>query len=489
MTSTADPPPASPELPEAPLELVVRDLSLDGDGIAVTLEDSAMAPLPVLVPGALPGERVRVTITGQGQRFRHGQLEAVIVAAPDRRQPPCPVAGTCGGCSLQHWADGSQAHWKEQQLRRTLQRVGGLAPTVRPLLAAEATLAYRNRAILPLRHRSGRIEAGFYRRGSHDLVAVDRCPVLDDRIDRLIAPLCDDLSSAGWPIYDEATGQGVLRHLVLRVGHHSGDLLVGLIAASDDLPGLEELAAAWMTRWPALVGVVLNLQPRPTNVLFGAKDRLVVGRPWLLDRFGGCTVPVAIDTFHQVHTPQAERLLPLLHEALDLRSGDRLLDAYCGSASLSLPLLAPGMDLVGFERHRTSVELAELAAQLNGLERVKILVGAVEKLLPEWLPDSRALLLDPPRKGLETAVRAAILADPPERVAYVSCNPATLARDLAQLTSDGQLRLEWVQPLDFFPQTTHCEAVACLVRTSDQRGSVPPASAAGDPAPDPLARR
>ncbi len=469
MTTTADPPAATPEFREAPLELIVRDLSLEGDGIAAPPEGVERDPLPVLVPGALPGERVRALITGQGQRFRHGELQDLLVAAPDRREPPCPVAGACGGCSLQHWADASQANWKEQQLRRTLQRVGGLAPTVRPILAAEATLAYRNRAILPLRHDGGCLQAGFYRRGSHELVPVDRCPVLDERIDRLIAPLCGDLSSAGWPVYDEATGQGVLRHLVLRVGHHSGDLLVGLIAARDDLPGLEELAAEWMGRWPELVGVVLNLQPRPTNVLFGARERLVAGRPWLLDRFGGCTVPVAIDTFHQVHTPQAERLLPLLREALDLRSGDRLLDAYCGSASLSLPLLAPGIDLVGFERHRTSVELAELAAQLNGLERVKILVGAVEQLLPEWLPDSRALLLDPPRKGLETAVREAILVDPPERLAYVSCNPATLARDLAQLTRDGQLSLEWVQPLDFFPQTTHCEAVACLVRSADRR--------------------
>ena len=469
MTTTADPPAAAPACPEAPLELVVRDLSLDGDGIAVPPEDVGMPQLPVLVPGALPGERVRVAITGQGQRFRHGQLQAVLEAAPDRREPPCAVAGTCGGCSLQHWADGSQASWKEQQLRRTLQRVGGLTPTVRPILAAEATLAYRNRAILPLRKEGGRLQAGFYRRASHALVQVEHCPVLDGRIDDLIAPLCHDLSLAGWPVYDEATGQGVLRHLVLRVGHHSGGLLVGLIAATDAMPGLEELAAEWMGRWPQLVGVVLNLQPRPTNVLFGAKERLVAGRPWLLDRFGGCSVPVAIDTFHQVHTPQAERLLPLLREALDLRAGDRLLDAYCGSASLSLPLLAPGIDLVGFERHRTSVQLAELACQLNGLERVKILVGAVEKLLPEWLPDSRALLLDPPRKGLETAVREAILADPPERVAYVSCNPATLARDLAQLTGNGQLSLDWVQPLDFFPQTTHCEAVACLIRTSDQR--------------------
>jgi 23S rRNA (uracil1939-C5)-methyltransferase len=469
VTSTADPTAATPDFPEAPLELVVRDLSLEGDGIAVPPEGVERDPLPVLVPGALPGERVRVLITGQGQRFRHGELQDLLVAAPDRREPPCLVAGACGGCSLQHWVDASQANWKEQQLRRTLQRVGGLSPTVRPILAAEATLAYRNRAILPLRHDGGCLQAGFYRRGSHELVPIDHCPVLDERIDRLIAPLCVDLSSAGWPVYDEATGQGVLRHLVLRVGHHSGDLLVGLIAASDDLPGLEELAADWMRRWPELVGVVLNLQPRPTNVLFGAKERLVAGRPWLLDRFGGCTVPVAIDTFHQVHTPQAERLLPLLREALDLRSGDRLLDAYCGSASLSLPLLAPGIDLVGFERHRTSVELAELAAQLNGLDRVKILVGAVDQLLPEWLPDSRALLLDPPRKGLETAVREAILADPPERLAYVSCNPATLARDLAQLTRDGQLSLEWVQPLDFFPQTTHCEAVASLVRSADQR--------------------
>ena len=469
MTNSAGPLPSTPEFSEAGLALDIRDLSLDGEGIAGPPEGSVPPALPVLVPGALPGERVLATITGQGQRFRHGRLEAVLEASTDRRQPPCAVAATCGGCSLQHWADGAQAAWKEQQLRRTLKRVGGLTPSVRPILAADTTLAYRNRAILPLRREAGRIQAGFYRRGSHELVPVDSCPVLDPRIDALIEPLCHDLSATDWPTYDEATAEGVLRHLVLRVGHHNGDLLVGLIAASEDLPDLDLLAGSWMERWPRLVGVVLNLQPRPTNVLFGPTEHLVAGRPWLLDRFGGCTVPVALDTFHQVHTPQAERLLPLLREALDLQPGDRLLDAYCGSASLSLPLLGPGIDLVGFERHRTSVELANLAAQLNGLDSVKILVGAVERLLPEWLPDSRCLLLDPPRKGLETPVREAIQADPPERLAYVSCNPATLARDLAQLTADGQLTLEWVQPLDFFPQTTHCEVIACLVRSAGQR--------------------
>lgn len=469
MTPTAASPPPPPESSEARLELEIRDLSLDGDGIAAPPEASASAAQPVLVPGALPGEQVLATITAHGQRFCHGRLEAVLHSSPDRRRPPCPVASTCGGCSLQHWADAAQASWKEQQLRRTLQRVGGLAPAVRPILAAATTLAYRNRAILPLKREDGRIQAGFYRRGSHELVPIERCPVLDERIDRLIKPICRDLSATGWSTYDEASGEGLLRHLVLRVGHHSGDLLIGLIAAGEALPGLDDLAGSWMARWPGLVGVVLNLQPRATNVLFGPTEHLLAGRPWLLDRFGGCTVPVALDTFHQVHTPQAERLLPVLKEALDLRPGDRLLDAYCGSASLSLPLVGPGIDLVGFERHRTSVELANLAAQLNGREGVKILVGPVERLLPEWLPDSRCLLLDPPRKGLEAPVREAILADPPERLAYVSCNPATLARDLSQLTADGRLTLEWVQPLDFFPQTTHCEAVACLVRSADQR--------------------
>ena len=392
--------------------------------------------------------------------------EAICTPSPQRRKPPCILADHCGGCSLQSYSDNAQQHWNRAHVEQCLQRLGGLVPTLRPLLTAAAALGYRNRAVIPLeRLADGRLRAGYYRRGSHQIVNMNHCPVLDPRLDALIGPLKADLEASGWPI--DRHGRG-LRHLALRLGQHSGELLITLIASEPNLPGLADLAEGWLQHWPELVGVCLNLQPQPNNLLFGAETRVIAGRGWLLERFADVELRIAADTFFQVNIAQAERVVPLLREALGPPAG-LLLDAYCGIGTFALPLAAQGWSVLGLELQASAIALAHSNASHNGLgQRARFQAGAVGDSLSALLeadPAPAAVLVDPPRKGLEAAALEALCRQPAPRLAYLSCDPGTLARDLGQLGGpEGPYRIEWVQPIDFFPNTSHVECLAALMR-------------------------
>jgi 23S rRNA (uracil1939-C5)-methyltransferase len=447
--------------PPRDAEIAITDLSLQGEGIG-RLADNAV----VFVAGALPGERVRVRLKQQRRQHWTADLVAVVEAAPERRRAPCILADHCGGCSLQPLHDSAQADWKQRHVEQTLRRLGQLESPIRPIVASTQTLGYRNRAVIPLeRTPEGVLRAGYYRRGSHRIVNLNHCPVLDPRLDALIAPLKDDIEATGWPV--DRHGGGGLRHLALRVGVGSGELLITLISrAVEDLPEAADLAQSWMRRWPALVGVTLNLQPRPDNRLFGERSLTLCGRPWLHEAFAGLTYQIGSDSFFQVNTHQAQAVLPLLEEALGPGRGT-LIDAYCGLGTYSLPLARLGWQVEGIEQQASAVALARRNAEANGLAAAAHFQASdVAEALPSRLEQGEveALLLDPPRKGLGPGVLSAIVAAPPPTLLYLSCDPGTLARDLGQLCAQGPYQLAWTTPLDFFPNTSHVECLAVLHR-------------------------
>lgn len=455
----------------AQLELAIDGLSHDGQGVG------RIDQQVIFVSGALPGERVRVRLVHQARRHALAELLTVLEPSPDRRRPPCILAERCGGCSIQHLSAPSQAHWKEDRVRQALARIGGLQASILPILADEAEAAegglagfgYRNRATIPLQRQvDGRLRAGFYRSGTHRIVNMNHCPVLDPRLDALIEPLKADLEASDWPVDANLSGEGGLRHLALRIGRLSGECLITLISSHRELPGLEAMACSWMERWPEVVGVCLNLQPKATNTLMGPETDVVVGRDWISDSFAGLRFRIGSDTFFQIHPAQAERVVTLLLEALPSPQaiGGRVLDAYCGVGTFSLPLAKAGYQVIGIEQQERSIEQARRNALSNGLEeRCRFQAGDVGALLQDSLQGVKALVLDPPRKGLEPAVLEIIEATPPQTLIYISCDPSTLARDLGQLCREGgPYRLQRVQPIDFFPQTSHVETVAVLER-------------------------
>jgi 23S rRNA (uracil1939-C5)-methyltransferase len=449
--------------PGGRLEALVCGLSHDGKGVV------RHGGEVVFVPGVLPGERVKLRLEHRSRSHWTASCTALLEASPERRSPPCTLAERCGGCSIQHLERAAQQRWKRQKVIDALRRIGRLGEDceqlVAPTLAAGDGLGYRNRAVLPLeRAADGSLRAGYYEPGSHRIVDLDHCPVLDQRLEALIAPLKHDLERSGWPVDRHLEAGGGLRHLALRLGVRSGERLVTLISSHAQLPGLEELACRWLQRWPELVGVCLNLQPQATNTLLGSTTVAVAGRGWVLERFAGLEFEVGADTFFQVNTTQAELVVPLLQTALAGHADGLLIDAYCGIGTYGLPLAAAGWQVLGIERGTAAVALARRNADRNNLaDACRFQEGPVAHLLAEAIGSCQALFVDPPRKGLEPEVLASIRAQPPASLLYLSCDPATLARDLAQLTgAEAPYRLERVQPIDFFPQTSHVECLSVL---------------------------
>ena len=421
----------------------------------------------VIVPQLLPGEEAQVQLLQRKKSQWFARHLKTLVAAPGARKSPCILAKDCGGCSLQHFEDSLQAEWKRTRLEQTLRRIGGLdIQSPAPINSDCAHLGYRNRALIPLLRREDQLRLGYYRRGSHRIVNLNRCPVLDPRIDALIKPLKQDLEASGWPADADLHGEPGLRHLGLRVGVRTGELLITLVSATAELNGVKTLAEEWMNRWPALAGVTLNLQPRRSNTVLGAITHTLAGRDCISERFCDLQLLLGTTTFFQVNTDRAEQIVIVLRDWL-LQLGDckRLIDAYCGIGTISLPIAAAGIGVVGLEINPASVQQARQNAALNGITEASFEAGDVALLLGDYLRDHDALVVDPPRKGLTPDVLDAILNCPPKSLAYLSCDSATLARDIKQLVSDnGPYAIDRIQPVDFFPQTTHLECLVLMKR-------------------------
>ena len=446
------------------LKVAITDLSNTGDGVG-RWEDRV-----VFVPNTVPGDEMRVKMTKVKATHGFGIPAGIIKPSPDRVRAACIVADKCGGCQWQQVSYEKQLEAKHHLVVDTLVRIGKLSVggpdgvQVDPVMGAAKQLGYRNKATYPLGlSQMQAVQAGYYRKGSHRLVNLNQCPVQDDRLDPLLAEVKQDIQDRGWKIYDERSHKGHLKHLSLRVGQRTGQILLTLISRSVKLKGIHEQAEQWMARYPNVVGVLVNLNWKRTNAIFGPDTYCIAGQPYLEEEFAGLTFHIQPSTFFQVNTTQAERLLEQIKTELALTGEETLVDAYCGVGTFTLPLARRVKQCIGLEAFIESVKQAEENAALNKIENVAFKIGDVAELMPQLEATPDILLIDPPRKGCEPAVLEAMIALKPERIVYISCNPATLARDLQVLCETGGYQLTRVQPADFFPQTSHVECAAFLV--------------------------
>ena len=466
MTSRVD----SPK-PGLTISVQGEDLDQQGRGIA------RWNGWVITVPELIPGEDASVQLLQRQRRLWHGKKIKSIKPSPDARRPPCILAHACGGCTLQHISVNAQNQWKQEHLKATLLRIGGVTTLAGPLISPEdESLGYRNRALIPIQRGEGGLRLGYYRRGSHRIVNLNHCPVLDPRLDALIEPIKNDLALTDWPMDSDLRGEPGLRHLGLRIGVRTGQILISLVAATDHLPGLDRLTAEWMQRWPQLKGVTLNVQPKRSNTVIGEQTLCIQGDDVIEENFCGLSLQLGTTTFFQVNTTRAEQVVTMIRDWIHASAPSaNVIDAYCGIGTIALPLAASGLNVVGLEINRDSVIQAQENAQRNGLEKVCFLDGDVAEHLEQLLPHHQALVVDPPRQGLAPAVLQMILAIPPAFLIYLSCDPATLARDLQQLAGpDGPYRIEQIKPVDFFPQTSHLECLVMMIRVSS---AVPPRTA------------
>jgi 23S rRNA (uracil1939-C5)-methyltransferase len=439
------------------VELTITDLNHAGEGVG------RYAGRVVFVPDTAPGDRLQVRLVRVKPQYAHGKIHEMLERSPQRVRPSCIVADKCGGCQWQHIDYESQLAAKHHLVVQDLERLGGFYnPVVHPVLAA-SPLAYRNKATYPLgRSATGQVQAGYYQKGSHQLINLNQCPIQDASLNPLLAEVKQDLEQRGWSIYNEQQHRGKLRHLSLRSGRRTGELLLTLVSTDNKLSGLEEQAQTWLDRYPQLAGVLLNLNPDRTNAIFGETTHCIAGRPYLQEHFAGLQFHIHATTFFQVNTEQAEALLQTILNELRLQGHETVLDAYCGIGTLSLPLARQAQQVFGIELQPEAVEQARQNAQLNQIANATFYVGAVETLLRTLTIQPDIVVLDPPRKGCDPAVIDALLRMKSDRLVYMSCNPSTLARDLKLLCQHGDYQLSYVQPADFFPQTAHVEAVAFL---------------------------
>jgi 23S rRNA (uracil1939-C5)-methyltransferase len=304
---------------------------------------------------------------------------------------------------------------------------------------------------------------GYYATSSHTLIDLQHCPVQDERLEPFLQQIKQDLQMTGWSAYQEQNHQGTLRHLGLRIGRRTGEVLLTLVVKDRHLQGIETWAEQWIDRYPRLIGVCLNHNCARTNTIFAEETVTVAGRSTLREEFAGFTLEIDSTSFFQIYTEQAERFFWWIVDQLHLSGSETIIDAFCGIGTLTLLLAQQARRVIGIEAWPDAIRQAQINARHNQILNTEFLCGTVEAILPTLSP-SQIVVLDPPRKGCEAKVLATIGRHQPQQVVYISCNPATLARDLQILLADGGYELWQWRAADFFPQTVHVESVAFLRR-------------------------
>ena len=442
------------------LELVVDDLAFGGE--AVGRVDGYV----MFVRGGVPGDRLRVTVTEARGRFGRGVIQEVVQASPDRVEPPCPYFGRCGGCRLQQIAYPAQLAFKERQVRECLTRLGGLPPfELRPILAAPEVFGYRNKMEFTVAGPGPAI--GLHAAERYDVVLdIERCLLQSDTMNRLLDELRRQVRARALSVWEQQTERGLLRFLTLREGRRTGQAMVNVVASAPDVATLMPVAEALRARVPQTASVLLNVNAKKASVAVGSEEHLLLGRDQITETLSGVDFAVSANSFFQTNTVQAERLFALVAEACALDGSETLMDLYSGTGAISLLLARRARHVYGIELADAAVADAIRNARANGIDNCTFLAGEVRHVLPTLMRDgvrASVVVADPPRAGFHPKALHALATLAPARIVYVSCNPSTLARDVGELVRQGY-RLEWVQPVDMFPQTPHIEAVARLSR-------------------------
>jgi len=419
----------------------------------------------VFVRYALPGETVTAVIEEVRTNFARGRLIRIEVADPQRVNPQCPVYEACGGCQLQHLSYAGQLEAKRQSVQDSIQRIGKLMDVkIMPVLGMTDPWRYRNKAQFPVGCLGGEIITGCFAAGSHDIVSTQSCLIQNVYNDRLLAAVRRIAASVGVAPYDEKTGQGVLRHVMGRVGIATGEVMAVLVTATRDFPGSEELVRQLRDAMPEIVSIQQNVNSGRTNVILGRETRVLWGNPVIYDRIGRFSFQISAESFFQVNAVQTQVLYEQAVKKAGLSGAETVFDLYSGTGTISLFLSESASQVYGIEYSKAAVADAERNAADNGVRNVNFIAGDVAEKIVELQekgirPD--VIVLDPPRAGCEEIVLRTAAAMEPSRIVYVSCNPATLARDLAILENMDYATRE-VQPVDMFPQTYHVECVALI---------------------------
>ena len=445
------------------LTLRIERLSNDGSGVAHSSEGEA-----VFVPGTAPGDEAQVRIVKDCGRYAFGILDKLLTPSPDRIPVDCAVAGPCGGCSLRHLDYAAELRAKQESVADAFRRIGGLDVPVLDALPSPEIDRYRNKVQFPVgRDKDGAPCIGFYAGRTHRIVPCPDCKLQPGVLNDIGNTLCAFFAAHGIQPYDEERGKGLVRHIFLRRGAHSGQIMVCLVCTRPKLPHSDELVALLREKFRDIATILINVNAKKTNVILGEESVTLYGPGFIEDTLCGVPVRLGPLSFYQVNTLAAERLYGVAAEYAQLEPDDVLLDLYCGMGTIGLSMAGHCRELIGVEIIPEAIDSAKAnAARMGDAIATKSRFfcadagAAATRLAAEGLrPD--VIVLDPPRKGCDEATLSAVVKMNPQRVVYVSCNPSTAARDAAWLEAHGY-HAEKVQPVDLFPRTRHCECVIAL---------------------------
>ena len=455
----------------------------------------------LFVQGALPGEKVRAKVLKTKKQYGYAKLLNLVEASSARIAAPCEIYDQCGGCQLQHMDYTAQLAWKRQLVVDNLERIGklrvagvgevaegaqknsandsgitdgaiigtGVAHSegilVRPTLGMDEPWRYRNKAQVPIGVTEGGLVGGFYARGSHRIIDMETCLIQHEDNDDVVATVKGIGRELGISAYNEETGRGLLRHVVVKKAFRTGEMMLVLVTNGRDIPHLDAWIGIIREQLRNVVSICQNVNTQRTNVIFGSETRVLWGRDVIYDYIGDVQFAISARSFYQVNPAQTEVLYGKTVEYAGLTGNETVIDAYCGIGTISLFLAQHAAKVYGVEIVPEAIEDARANAKLNEMKNVVFEVGASEDVIPNWKEQgitADVIVVDPPRKGCDPRLLETILAMKPERVVYVSCNPSTLARDLRVLEDGGYTTVE-VTPVDMFPHTVHVECCSLLV--------------------------
>ncbi|GIN88212.1 23S rRNA (uracil-C(5))-methyltransferase RlmCD [Heyndrickxia sporothermodurans] len=452
---------------------VQKNEYIDATFVDLTHEGHAVAKVdgyPIFVPNGLPGEKAKVKVIKVNKGYGFGRLIELYEASPDRVEPDCPIYKECGGCQLQHLSYQGQLKAKRKQVEDVLQRIGKLENVVvHPVLGMEDPWRYRNKAQVPVGEREGGLIAGFYQNRSHEIIDMEACLIQQEKNDVVVQTVKNICNHYGVRAYHEQAHKGTLRHIMARYGMKTNEIMVVLITRTADLPNKKAIIEEITAKIPNVKSIVQNINNKRTNVIFGKETKVLWGEEVIYDYIGNIKFAISARSFYQVNPEQTKVLYDQALKYANLTGNETVIDAYCGIGTISLFLTEKAKKVYGVEIVPEAIEDAKRNAELNGITNVEFAVGEAETVIPKWYEEgivADVLVVDPPRKGCDETLLQTIIEMKPKKVVYVSCNPATLARDL-RILEDGGYRTVVVQPVDMFPQTTHCEAVAEIVLNED----------------------
>lgn len=433
-----------------PVELTCD--GLDDMGRGVCHKDGVV----YFIDGLLPGESCTAVIDYHHKDLQFGRVQRLLSSSPDRVKPTCPGYPYCG-CSFTHLAYPKRLAFKQEIVKRLIHKFGGLDLPVLPTVPCPEQKGFRNKVQKPVGYKDGKLYCGFYKPNTHIIYPVEYCESESKLSGTISHELMALLNAYGYSAYNEDRGVGQIRHILIKTSYHYPEALVTIVSATKDLPKIHDLADELMDKVPEVKGVILNINPRATNVILGLEEINLAGVSQIKDKILGLDFKISSKSFFQTNPVLLDTLYSKAIEAAGLTGKERVLDAYCGTGTIGLCMAKKALNVTGVEIERSSYEDAKENAKLNGIKNVFFRNEDATEFILKTKGNYDVVVLDPPRKGTTPAFVKAVCRMAPKKVVYVSCDPSTLARDLKLFAEDYSI--DSVQPVDMFPTTHHVETV------------------------------